>query len=185
MARMLPPRVSPDLPSRAEARLFEVIRQGLGEEWTALHSLGLTGHERTPWTETDFVLVGPPGVFCLEVKGGRVRREQGTWVLTDREGREHTDREGPFAQAAGAAAALRAYLLSRLAWMEEAVVGYGVALPDLRWRLEGPDMPPQVVCDERDLDRPFSQYAARLASHWQGWKAQRTGRPARSLTPAE
>lgn len=67
MARMLPPRVPPDLPSRAEARLFQMIRDGLGSEWTALHSLGLAGHDRKPWTEADFVLIGPAGVFCLEV----------------------------------------------------------------------------------------------------------------------
>jgi hypothetical protein len=63
MARMLPPRVPPDLPSHAEARLFEMIRDGLGREWTALHSLGLAGHDRKPWAEADFVLIGPAGVF--------------------------------------------------------------------------------------------------------------------------
>ncbi|MCL6432111.1 MAG: hypothetical protein K6V36_14840 [Anaerolineae bacterium] len=66
MARMLPPRVTPGLPSHAEAWLFEMIRDGLGSEWTALHSLGLAGHDRKPWTEADFVLIGSGGVFDLE-----------------------------------------------------------------------------------------------------------------------
>ncbi len=70
MARMLPPRLPPDLPSEVGARLFEVIREGPGGEWKALHSLGLAGYDRKPWTEADLVLVGPRGVFCLEVKGG-------------------------------------------------------------------------------------------------------------------
>jgi hypothetical protein len=50
-------------------------------DWAVLHSVGLTGHDCKPWAEIDFVLIGPPGIFCLEVKGGRVSRRADAGTL--------------------------------------------------------------------------------------------------------
>jgi hypothetical protein len=107
MARMIPTFVSEHTTSEAEVELFKVIGRELPEEWTVLHSLGLATHARKPWAEIDFVLVGPPGVLCLEVKGGRIRRQEGRWIFTNRHGKESEPKvEGPFDQAGGAASAL-------------------------------------------------------------------------------
>src|SRR5262245_11766246 len=103
---MLPQTVRRDTASDAERKLFRIIRDDLSDDWTALHSLGLAGHERKPWAEIDFVLVGPDGVYSLEVKGGRISREAGKWSFTDRTGRTTVKDEGPFEQVGGASAAL-------------------------------------------------------------------------------
>ena len=94
MARMLPPFVAESTQSAAERKLFVVLQDELSDEWTVLHSLGSTLHDRKPWAEIDFVLVGPAGVYCLEVKGGRVaaaRRSVGVhqslWGRVDQERR--------------------------------------------------------------------------------------------------
>ena len=94
MARMLPPFVAESTQSAAERKLFVVMRDELSDEWTVLHSLGSTLHDRKPWAEIDFVLVGPAGVYCLEVKGGRVARRDGRWEYTNRFGAVSTNREG-------------------------------------------------------------------------------------------
>src|SRR5438105_1281638 len=111
---MIPQTVRRGTSSDAERKLFRVIRDDLSDEWTVLHSLGLAGHERKPWAEVDFVLIGPPGVYCLEVKGGRIRREAGRWFFTDRAGRTTEKGEGPFEQVGGASAALAGHLFARM-----------------------------------------------------------------------
>jgi hypothetical protein len=145
----------------AERRLFEVIRQQLGPDWTAMHSVGLAVHATKPWAEIDFVLVGPPGLFCLEVKGGLVERKAGRWRFGD-----SVKNEGPFEQVGGAAAALRNYLVDQLPSLNAAMVCYGVITPDITFAFEGPDVIPDAVYDISDASRPFDTYMDRLTRFW-------------------
>ena len=77
MARMIPPRVSETTKSYAERLMFEKISAELADDWIVLHSLGVAGCRDKPWTEVDFVLIGPLGMYCLEGKGGNLRRVGG------------------------------------------------------------------------------------------------------------
>ena len=46
MARMIPPRIHPEVQSSAERRVFDWIRDAAGTvDWICLHSLGLSEHE--------------------------------------------------------------------------------------------------------------------------------------------
>src|SRR2546423_12146641 len=110
MPKMYPPEVRVGTASAAEKRIFGRLKQGLSDEWLVLHSLGLAGHERKPWAEIDFVVVGASGVYCLEVKGGRVARKDGTWLFTDKNDEVTSKVEGPFAQVGSAAGALAGHL---------------------------------------------------------------------------
>jgi hypothetical protein len=166
---MIPARPGPTTSSKAEIRLFERLRGGLNEAWMVLHSVGLAGHAVKRWAEADFVLVGPKGVYCLEVKGGRVARESGRWRYTDGSGRTDEEKEGPFEQAAGEEVAIRRYLSThRLDRVAEGRIasGWGVAFPDIRFEASGPDVEQTVVYDARDEAYPMSQYVGRLADHW-------------------
>src|SRR3954470_6102967 len=102
MARMLPKTIPPDTPSGAEKTLFQRIRDELPNEWTALHSVGMTIHDAKPWAEIDFVLIGPPGAFCVEVKGGLVSRDGGIWYTSPHHGpnagKRQRLKESPFEQ---------------------------------------------------------------------------------------
>src|SRR5688572_9978869 len=109
MAEMLPPEWR-STTSNAERKVFRAIQTDLGGEWVALHSVGLACHDRKPWAEIDYVLIGPPGIFCLEVTGGRVSRKDGLWYFTDGQDNVSTKAEGPFEQVGSAAATLRRYL---------------------------------------------------------------------------
>jgi hypothetical protein len=164
---MCPGTVSEHTESQAEVELFGVIQRELSDNWVALHSLGLAIHARKPWAEADFVLVGPTGVFVLEVKGGRIRRRDGQWIFTTRHGRDSEPKsEGPFDQAGGAAAALRHYLVDRIPALRGVVVGYGVATPDMTFSVTGPDIIPDLVYDAADVGTSFEHYVTRLSEYW-------------------
>ena len=166
MARMIPPLPDAGNPSAAELRIFEKLRAETSRDWFVLHSLGLTTHHTKPWAEIDFVLVGPQGVYCLEVKGGRLSRQDGLWCFIDRTGTVHSKKQGPFEQVGGAAAALYAFLVPKVPELASSVTGYGVVTPDIQFSIEGPDVESAVVYDSRDLCVPISRYIDRLASYW-------------------
>lgn len=182
MARMRPPYVADHTRSQAERQLFGVMRDDLSDQWTVLHSLGLAIHDRKPWAEADFVLIGPSGVFCIEVKGQRVRREAGKWIYTTRDGRDSEPKyEGPFDQAGGASSALFDYLAAKIPEVRASAVGYGVATPDIRFGVVGPDIVPELVYDADDVGRPFAAYVERLAAYWYGRLRRTVGKSPTAL----
>ncbi len=83
MARMIPPRPSQDVKSAAEKKIFRMFETDPEcKNFTVLHSLGLASHIKRQYGEIDFVVLAPnEGIFCLEVKGGRVKRERGSLVF--------------------------------------------------------------------------------------------------------
>ena len=185
MARVCPPTIAAEVQSAAERRLFGFLRDGLPDTWTVLHSLGVMGHRAKAWAEIDFVLVGPAGIFCVEVKGGRVSRQDGVWTFTDRFGHVNTKREGPFEQVGTASAVLRRTLTERFPWVRDRVLGYGVALPDVRFEAIGVDLDKDIVYDVVDAKRPIKEYVDRLAGHWRRRTTDQRGRNPKDLTQSE
>ena len=172
---MIPDQVSDHVKSSAERRMFDRIRNGLGDDWTALHSLGIAHHSTKPWAEIDFVLIGPPGVICLEVKGGRISREAGEWIFTNGAGNQNKKREGPFEQVGSASSALHNWLRSHVEGLRSHFVAYGVATPDSPWRVTGPDIEPKLVYDETSAEAPFEDFIDRVVEHWRGLAYDRIG----------
>lgn len=162
MARMIPSTISPGTRSNAERALFSTFVNDLPDTWTVLHSLGVAGHKTKPWAELDFVLVGPMGVFCLEVKGGRVRRESGMWVFTNWRNEESWKYEGPFAQVGGAAAALFRFLHDGDVRFR-GMVAQGVMFPDITFGIEGPDIDLSIVYDVRNTSTDIRAYLRSVA----------------------
>jgi len=185
MAKMYPPEIRKNIRSRAEHFCFSTIRLDLNDEWIALHSLGLTIHESKPWAEIDFVLIGPPGIFCLEVKGGRIEFKNGLWYFTDSDDNTTVKHQGPFEQVGSASAALRNYLIGKVPELSNVLMGYGVITPNIEWTIKGPDYEPLIVYDERDRTRAFSVYVQRLTRYWNDWVQEHLGYKVRELTLSE
>ena len=80
MATMFPPEWADVNGSAAEKHIDRKLRDKTPDDWYAIHSVGLTTHEHKSWAEIDFVVIGPFGVLCIEVKGGRVNVVDGQWV---------------------------------------------------------------------------------------------------------
>ncbi len=161
----------PDRPhlgaTRSEAEVFDRIRSAPGsEQWYCLHSLGLARHRRKSYAECDFILIGPSGVFCLEVKGGEVRRLGGVWHI-GWPGSEYTSVEGPFRQAQSCRWAIVEELGRRRpsALRSPVMVGWGVVFPDIRFEEQDPEWDLDVVHDVTDKSSGFLRYVERLVEY--------------------
>ncbi|RZJ47200.1 MAG: hypothetical protein EON87_01775 [Brevundimonas sp.] len=185
MTRMYPARI-PASANKGERTLFALIRDAAGsEDYCCLHSVGLTRHEKKEYAEADFVLVGPAGVFTLEVKGGNVSRTDGVWTIGE-PGRSYTSTEGPFAQSQKTTHPLKDYLQTELGLRrDEYLMGWGVALPEMRFTERSPEWDPAVVYDERDVGASFMRYIDRLALHFRKRRAELGRRSPALLTAAQ
>jgi hypothetical protein len=165
---MLPDR-PPNDTSAAEVTMFEFIRDAKDlERCFCLHSLGIARHRRKDYAEADLIVVGPFGVFCLEVKGGHVVRRGGTWTIGWPGGKTYESKEGPFVQSEGVRWALLDFLNKHIGpnVRNEVLLGWGVAFPDVIFTQTGPEWDQEVIYDQRDKAAPFSAYLARLEAYF-------------------
>ena len=185
MTRMVPDRPSEHCRSDAERRTFARIRDGLDGNWTCLHSLGLVSHHRQTWAEIDFVLVGPAGIICLEVKGGEISRRAGVWWQRSADGTEHPLKESPFEQVGSASSALAGYLFEVIPGLRKSLIGFGVVVPDVPFRNSRPDIDLDLVYDAGDISTPFAVFLDRVVAWWRDRIAIAKGKVPAGLEPLE
>lgn len=175
MARMILPRIHPEVQSFAERRVFDWIRDTAGtDDWICLHSLGLSEHESKRRAEIDFLLLTRVGIFVLEVKGGRVARENGVWKFTNRFGKTTTKAEGPFDQASsamfGIEKRIRKHLESGDRRQQRLLYGFGVVTPDAPFAdLLGAEADRRQLYDRESIkvDRQsIRSFIEQLAEYW-------------------
>ncbi len=168
MARMLPPFFDASSASAAERRMFELIRNDPAtRDWVVLHSLGLARRGRKPYGEIDFVMLIPGGgVFCLEVKGGRVACRNGEWETTDKNNRTERLKRSPFLQAREGMFALRDSVRDRApaGFPTHIAFGYAVVMPDIEFDVQSPEWESWQAIDRRSLRQPVSVSLTRLVS---------------------
>lgn len=157
--------------SAAELWLFNKLRE-LDDRYYVLHSVGLIRHSNKNWSEIDFVIIGPEGVFFIEVKGGIVGREQGVWQVVGADEKKSALGRGPFFQAGGAEAAARKFLESKLNWLKDYTTGFCVFTPDCRINVDDLGITKAVHFDTDDTSRNASEYIDVLQKYW----ADKTGR---------
>ena len=87
----------------SERKVFQLLQGSPGwDDWVGLHSLRLDWHLNQVEGEIDFLLIGPVGIFTVEVKGGRIEFDGNVWTSTDRDGVIHKLRKSPMRQASDA-----------------------------------------------------------------------------------
>lgn len=168
MATMIPSVIHPDVKSSAEKRIFRLLKNAPHtDDWSVLHSLGLAKHQTKRRGEIDFLIICPRGVFVLEVKGGRVARNNGIWTTKNRYGEIKNLTESPYAQASSAMFSLEKYIknnhdlekqLGRL------IFGYGVVLPNTPSFDVEPDGDQKITYFLEDSRQPITKYIGRLAT---------------------
>ena len=166
MSRMLPFRPHPDV-TKSEQWVFDQLANDPALDYhVILHSLGLARHKRKSYAECDFVVIGQYGVYCLEVKGGRVARQDGVWSFGWL-GKSYTSEEGPFKQSQSARGVLLQEVLKRLGKkvIKRVPFGWGVVFPDITFIEKDPECDQECIFDERDRELPISRYLARLAEY--------------------
>jgi len=177
MAIMIPSVMSPEIKSNAERKIFEWFQTAPGtDKWIVLHSLGITTHNKVIYGETDFLVLAPQlGIFALEVKGGRVKRENGIWYFTNRYGKTNSKIRGPFEQAKDGIFSIVEAMKKRVDMdhrhIPNVLFGYGVMFPDIEYTSSGIDEEQWQVFDSRD-GTDVKQFIKRLADGAKGkWEA--------------
>lgn len=165
--KMLPPHIGKTI-SNAERKIFQAISTSPQlDGWYCMHSLGVSNHIYKREGEIDFLLVGPAGIFTIEVKGGRVHRDNGVWKFTDRYGRVTEKRESPFSQAQSAMYSIRQDMAQKYGpEANKFLFGYGVAFPDIVFNTESPEWKLNWVYDIEDTGTSFEKYLDRLINSW-------------------
>lgn len=167
-------RMIPDSPSsnasNAERKVFYALKSIVRPDSTVcLHSLDVPRHAYKVCCELDFVILGPDGLFALEVKGGGVsRNDKGVWEMTDRNGEVHRHKEGPFKQVQGNFFALLEQFKKFVPTQELSAVpkGWGVVLPDCRFDVSSVEWDDATVADQRWMGQ-FSNWLDNLMRYYQ------------------
>lgn len=168
MAKMIPSVISPEIKSNAEKRIFEWFRDDPDTEgWVVIHSLGISNHMTVLYGELDFfVLVPKLGIFALEVKGGRVSRNNGVWSFTNKYNQTNTKNRGPFEQANEGMFSLMEAIKAKYGAqhrLSRLLFGTGVMFPDIVFDDIGTDGEQWQVFDSRNLS--VSKYIKGLAKN--------------------
>lgn len=166
--------------SMAEKRVFDRLKNIFNDPkdgpMTAYHSLNLTDHRRKRFGEIDFLICGKPGLFVLEVKGGKISCRKGVWTFTDRYGVQTRSVEGPFKQAESALHGLMTKLKTQFKSSQIAClpIGYGVLFPDCEWRQNGAEWENSILLDSRSFNN-LESWMKSLFSYWQNRHASAQG----------
>ncbi|MFC2001231.1 NERD domain-containing protein [Chloroflexota bacterium] len=172
MARMLPPYISPQVKSTGEIQIFELFKNAPGtEDWVVLHSLGLSRHVKRLYGEIDFLVLAPElGIFCLEVKSGDIRRQDGLWRFTNRFGEVSTNTRGPFQQAEEGMFSLIEAIKGRFGHnthLARLLFGFGVMFPHVLFELKEPDIEPWQIYDRDSRRLPIRHYIEQLSKNFE------------------
>jgi hypothetical protein len=123
--------------SNAERRVARVLSQmDGGPDAVAFHSVKLRSHAYKQQAEADFVILWGGVVILVEVKGGGIRKYEGSWYSIDRRNDWHPLGSSPMEQAQSAMYALRDILSEDgLGWFAHEAI---VVTPDI-------DAPPPAI----------------------------------------
>ncbi len=173
----IPPGLHND--NRGEKAVNRELQQLFpNKKYFSIHSQPLAEHPNLPEGEADFILVTDMGIFCLEVKGGEVRRDGGNWFYSG----SWKGSRSPFEQAKQTTYPI----IKTLEKVDKKrrnkfVIGWGVIFPDIVFDDIDPGWSPAHICDARQFPHGFENYIRSLADYWKkrlsdtvGFKIQNT-----------
>jgi len=174
---MIPPFISQDVKSTGERQIFDLLKNDPAtNSWTVLHSLGLLKHTKKLYGEIDFLVMAPGlGIFCLEVKSGNIKRENGLWKFVNRYGDVTTKTRGPFDQAQEGMFSLLTAIKDKFGYRDRLarlLFGFGVMFPHILYSVNGPDEEGWQVYDRDSRRQPVSMYIKQLARNTRKKMAQ-------------
>jgi hypothetical protein len=138
----------------------------LPDAWRVLHSVAWQSQRngREGDGEADFVLLHPKhGLLVVEVKGGGVTVEEGTWYSVDRKGDKHLVKS-PYDQAVASKHALVRFLRDAAPHIR-IPIQHAVALPDVEAAGLGPTATPAITWDVVGL-KDVTAAVEHTVAHW-------------------
>lgn len=179
MARMLPELNVDQLRafrSRAEARIYEALRDSLLGDVLVIHSASWIYRDtknRFREGEADFVVVLPQsGILAIEVKGGGIAFDapSGQWFSVDRNNQKNQIKD-PFRQAKQERFSILDQLTGHPLWRQwkgkRLTLGHAVMLPDIddAKPLHGPDRPKEIIGVSKDV-ATLGPWLERVITFW-------------------
>jgi superfamily I DNA/RNA helicase len=167
---MIPPYVSDSVKSTGEKQIFNLLKNDPEtKDWIVLHSLALAKHTKQLYGEIDFVVLAPNlGIFCLEVKSGRISRKEGVWEFINRFGEITTATRGPFQQAKEAMFSLMEAIrkqYGKQSSFNRLLFGYGVMFPHILFSAKDLESEWWQIYDRDSRRQPVSNYIKQLARY--------------------
>lgn len=190
MSKMIPSYISPDVKSSGEKRIFQELKDDSNtEDWVVLHSLNLARHTRRLYGEIDFLVLAPNlGIFCLEVKSGRIKRIDGVWKYINRFGNADSSSRGPFQQAREGMFSIKEAIRKKFgdkSHLNYILIGFGVMFPDIIFENSDIEIEDWQIYDSDSRRRPISKYIKILSEkHKEKFKNTRWFDERRSLPTA-
>ncbi|MFA5135862.1 MAG: NERD domain-containing protein [Patescibacteria group bacterium] len=168
---MLPPYISSDVKSTGEIQIFNYFETDPNtKNWIVLHSLNLTRHSQKIYGEIDFVVLAPGlGIFCLEVKSGDIRRENGIWKYINRFGRVTESPRSPFQQAREGMFGIKEAISRKFGSshpLNRLLFGYGVLFPHIVFDIANTEIESWQIYDRNMRTLPVSEYIKKLFRHY-------------------
>ena len=156
MARMVPQFIDSAVVA-SERRVFAALQSASGSEnWTVLHSLGLSSDWTGAFGEIDFVVIMPgAGIVCIEVKGGGVTVQNGVWTTLNRRGEVERLKRSPYLQAQEGMWKLLAAIRTRFgpnSIEAKCPAGWLVVFPDVPCPPVTPEATRKEIIDRDDID---------------------------------
>lgn len=148
--------------STAEEVVWNSLCEQLPDEATMVHSQRLTGDDKD--VEIDILVLWPGfGIAVIEVKGGRVSVEDGTWITQGTQRHRNRLKISPLEQAMVAKHTLVDYLNSRVS-RAPGPISHLAVLPytQLPQDWEQPDAPRRQLVDSTQLDSIAGAIATQL-----------------------
>ena len=178
MARMIPPVITDvEKTSSAEVKIFDWLKNYKDDSVVVLHSLDLPEHENQQFGEIDFVLICHEGILCIEVKGGKVyRNDKGMWVYENRYGKQDEKPKGPFGQVEGNTQSLRKYFVKRneksrsndpgLKNLTQCLYANCVMMPECTINHETIEVNPEILFEMTDSENDLEAFFKRSFEYW-------------------
>jgi hypothetical protein len=164
--------------SRGEEKVFAALRDGLPDEWEAVHSASWVATDEGAGAvdgEIDFVLCHPDeGIVCLEVKGGSIECRAGEWS-TVRDGQRQRIKD-PFTQALDHRYDLERKIDAVDGWSgREMLIVHAIALPDVTVHqlVLAPDAPREILLDRVDVRDGVEPAIQRVLQYHRGARERR------------
>ena len=151
---------------QGELEVFEKLSKAFshaGDDYIAFHSITLPEHPKKRWSESDFVIVCPSGIFTLEVKGGDIKVDENSDWYSLKIGKPDRPIENPWEQSYDAMQALYNDLIDNeiLEKSDRISMGFGVVFPHTSLTVKGEEWDPKTFCDQSEFSN-FEEFLKKL-----------------------
>lgn len=174
---MLIPENVQKFDSHGERFLYHRFKNDpISRNYYVLHSVFTNHHLTNVSGELDFLVLAPGlGFFAIEVKHGKVERDDGTWIFTNSKGKSTRKSKGPFRQVEDTKHSIRKYILKAVSdnkrlfnKLSKILFSTGVAFTSTSYdKLNiGPEGFPWQIFTKEDFRLPVSKYINRLSEGW-------------------